>query len=202
MDRDCVPAETRSRDCMDNLAFVKDTADRMMKMIGGMLDYACLQNCSGQFGAVALEDVLGAVKLNLRQSIEESRAAITHAPLPVVWGDRMQLTTLLQELIYNAIKYRKPGTIPTVKISSRDEGAEVRLAVTDTGIGFHPDHKRTVFKPYQQLSTHAKSEGSGIGLASCAKIVKLHGGIMGVNPTPDQGATFYFTLPTSAPAQG
>ncbi|MBT3296897.1 MAG: hypothetical protein HN383_16640, partial [Verrucomicrobia bacterium] len=147
MDGDDVPAEMRSGACAANLTFVKDTADRMMKMIASMLDYACLENCSDKFRPVALEDVLGTVKLNLRQSIAESGATITQAPLPVVWGDRMQLTMLLQELIYNAIKYRKPGTAPTIEISSHDEGAEVRLAVTDRGIGFHPDHRRTVFSP-------------------------------------------------------
>ncbi len=182
----------------EHMSFVTGTADRMSKMIASMLNYACLENSSEAFRNVSLEDVLEAVKLNLKQPIEESGAEIFAEPLPVVWGDRMQLTTLLQELLVNAIKYRKPGISPSIRLDAADAGDEVRIHIRDNGIGFDVKHKRAVFRPYQQLKTHAKGDGSGIGLASCAKIVKLHGGTIGVDPVLDEGSTFYFTLPKRA----
>ncbi len=182
----------------EKLAFVSGTASRMSQMIASMLSYACLENCSEAFREVALDEVLEAVKLNLRQLIDESDAQIESDALPVVWGDWMQLTMLLQELLVNAIKYRKPGMPPVIRLSAEDDGGDIRILVRDNGIGFEARHKRAVFRPYHQLQSHAKGEGSGIGLASCAKIVKLHGGTIGVDPVEDHGSTFYFTLPRHA----
>jgi len=179
----------------EKMEFVTGTADRMGQMIASMLSYACLENCSEDFCYVSLDEVLEAVKLNLKQPIEDSGAEIATESLPVVWGDRMQLTTLLQEFLVNAIKYTKPDAAPSIRLSAEDEGDSARILVHDNGIGFDAKHKRTVFKPYQQLRTHAKGDGSGIGLASCAKIIKLHGGTIGVDPVLDEGSTFYFTLP-------
>jgi light-regulated signal transduction histidine kinase (bacteriophytochrome) len=184
----------------EQMEFVTGTADRMSQMIASMLSYACLENCSDQFRSVPLDEVLKTVRLTLKHVIEESGAEIVVDPLPEVWGDRMQLTMLLQEFFVNAIKYHKPGVTPSVTVASEDAGDDVRILVSDNGIGFDAKHRRTVFRPYQQLQTHAREKGSGIGLASCAKIVKLHGGTIGVNPIPDQGSTFYFTLSGGAPS--
>ncbi len=190
--------ESDKQEWVEQMRFVTGTADRMSQMIASMLSYACLENCSEDFCYVSLDEVLEAVKLNLKHLIEDSGAEISAEALPAVWGDRMQLTTLLQELLVNAIKYRKPGTQAAIRLSVEDDGDWARVLVHDNGIGFEAKHKRAVFRPYQQLKTHAKGEGNGIGLASCAKIVKLHGGSIGVDPVVDQGSTFYFTLPKSA----
>jgi len=180
----------------DNMRFVTDTAGRMSQMIAGMLDYARLQNCSDAFGSVALEDILNIVKLNLQPLIEESGAELQVDALPTVWGDRTQLAMLFQELVINAIKYRKPDAPLRIHITSEpvNEG-EIRLAIADNGTGFDPANRREVFQAYRQLATPRKTEGCGIGLASCAKIVRHHGGIIGVNTQPEEGAPFYFTLP-------
>jgi len=186
-------------DLAEKMEFVSGTAGRMSQMIASMLSYACLENCSDDFGKVSLEKVLEAVKLNLRPLIDESDAQIVTESLPVVWGDQMQLSMLLQELLVNAIKYGRPGIPPTIRLTAEDGGDVAKILVQDNGIGFDAKHRRAVFRPYQQLQSHAKRDGSGIGLASCAKIVKLHGGSIGVDPVPDQGSTFYFTLPKQAP---
>ncbi len=187
--------ECDTADIAEKMGFVSGTASRMSQMIASMLNYACLENCSENFCEVPLDEVLAAVRLNLKQPIDESGAEIISPSLPVVWGDRTQLSMLLQELLVNAIKYRKPGTPPVIRLSAEDGDEEVRVHMEDNGIGFESKFRRTVFRPYQQLRTAVKDDGSGIGLASCAKIVKLHGGTIGVDPVVDQGSTFYFTLP-------
>lgn len=200
--QECRAHEVPGQVC-EQIEVMRETADRLSQMIASMLNYAALENCSEEFADVPLQDVGDAVRQTIQGSIEASGAEIASEPLPVVWGDRVQLTMLLQELLINAIKYAKPGQKPSIRITSEALPGAVRIRVSDRGIGFDSRHKRAVFRPYEQLRTHATRNGTGIGLASCAKIVKLHDGTIGVDPVENEGCTFIFTLPTqpSAPTR-
>lgn len=180
--------------------FVCQATQRMSDLIKDLLTYSQLNTRRDPFEVVDMNEVLEEAQMNLYSSISRSAAALTHDELPTVHGDRAQLTALLQNLLDNAIKYRRPDVPPEIHISSKDNGAAYRVSVRDNGVGFDPRFAEDAFKPFRRLHSRREYEGSGIGLASCTRIVKRHGGTIGVDTEPDQGATFFFTLPKSRDA--
>lgn len=111
--------------------------------------------------------------------------------LPTVWGDAVQLQGLLQNLLANAVKFSPPGTPVTVTAVALDRGW--RISVADRGPGVPPEDRERVFDPLVRLDTRVP--GSGIGLATCRRIVEAHGGRIGVAENPDSGAVVWFELP-------
>src|SRR5262249_7511371 len=112
---------------------------------------------------------------NLHLLIVESGAVIEREPLPLVRGDVSQLAQLFQNLIGNALKFRR-GRPPRVRIGARYERGEWLFAVRDNGIGIEERHRERIFQIFQRLHTRERYPGSGIGLAICKKIVERHGG--------------------------
>jgi len=139
--------------------------------------------------------VLDTVKLNLSVAIRESDAVVTNDRLPTVLADETQLVQLLQNLVGNAIKFRRaPPARPEVHVSAQVGETECVFTVRDNGIGIAPEYFERIFVIFQRL--HAKGEypGTGIGLAVCRRIVERHGGRIWVESAPGQGSTFYFAL--------
>jgi signal transduction histidine kinase len=123
-------------------------------------------------------------------------------PLPTVDADRLQMRQLLQNLVANAIKFRQAGTAPRVRVWARpaaDGGHEAtwEVCVRDNGIGLDPACADRIFRPFERLHGHSAFEGSGLGLAVCARIVDRHGGRIRVEGVPGAGATFIVSLPAS-----
>ena len=140
---------------------------------------------------VILEDALS----NLQLAISESGARISHDALPTVNADFAQLRLLLQNLVANAVKYRRPGVAPEVRVIATRDGRYWRFSVTDNGIGIEPQHQERIFGIFERLHSSEEYPGTGIGLAICKRIVEQHGGRIWVESTPDQGSAFFFTLP-------
>jgi two-component system, chemotaxis family, sensor kinase Cph1 len=134
---------------------------------------------------------------DLHAAITENEATVTIAPLPTVFGDRVQLGQLFQNLIGNAIKYRGADP-PQVTLAATREGDCWHFTVRDNGIGIAPEYAERIFVIFQRLHTQAEYSGTGIGLAICRKIVERHGGRIWVESTPGHGATFHFPLPVPA----
>jgi signal transduction histidine kinase len=119
----------------------------------------------------------------------------------MVLADEAQLAQVFQNLIANALKFRREGVLPRVHVTAREgerggegEGAWV-FSVTDNGIGIDPDQTPRIFQIFQRLHTEDEYEGLGIGLALCTRIIDRHGGRLWVESEPGQGSTFSFTLP-------
>jgi light-regulated signal transduction histidine kinase (bacteriophytochrome) len=141
------------------------------------------------------EEALQQALVNLRGSIEEGGAVVTHDPLPAVVADGMQLTQLFQNLVGNAIKYQSPG-VPRVHVSaSRNGGTQWSFAVKDNGLGIDPRNFGRIFGMFQRLHKRDEFAGTGIGLAICKKIVERHGGSISVESELGHGSTFRFALP-------
>ncbi|HEY2732838.1 MAG TPA: ATP-binding protein [Polyangiales bacterium] len=170
-----------------------DGAERMRRLIKDILALSRISSRGAPFATFSAERPLSAALRNLRVAIVTSGAEIIHDRLPPVRGDKSQLTSLFQNLIGNAIKYRSERP-PRVQIRAEPSGRDVRFAIQDNGIGIDRADFERVFGLFQRLHTRATHPGSGIGLALCKKIVERHGGQIWVESSLGEGSTFYFSL--------
>lgn len=180
----------------DFIGFALDGATRMHQLIHDLLTYSRVGTHGKEFVRTDCAQALANALANLRMTIEEARAEVTHDPLPVVMGDEVQLTQLFQNLIGNAVKFRGEA-VPKVHIGARRRDTEWEFTVRDNGIGIATEDFQRIFIVFQRLHSRETYPGTGIGLSVCKKIVERHGGRIWVESKPGQGTTFYFTLPCS-----
>lgn len=173
-------------------------SDRMRMMISAMLDYSRVGSWAQPFELTNCNEVVDEAIANLEQSISESGALVECGRLPNVMADRFQLSQLFQNLIGNAIKFRREEP-PVVKISADLDNSEWVFTVADNGIGVSPANARRIFDMFARLHAREEYDGTGIGLPISKKIIERHGGRIWVEPHEGDGATFHFTLPVKAP---
>ncbi|WP_116106261.1 sensor histidine kinase [Lewinella sp. IMCC34191] len=177
------------------LALIDKTTGHMQNMVHNMLAYARV-GTQRQRTAVSLHRMLAEITVDFAQVIRERRASITvDKSLPEVYGYAPEIRQLLQNLISNALKFVAPTVIPQLRISAKETHKYWRISVADNGIGIPARQRRNVFRLFERLHDSSEFEGQGIGLAFCSKIVKLHGGEVGVTGNESGGSTFWFTIP-------
>ncbi|WP_408957482.1 PAS domain S-box protein [Natrinema sp. 74] len=192
-------ADDLDSDGREFIAFAVDGADRMREMIDGLLAYSRVETRGDPFEPVDLESVLEDVLTDLHVMIERRDAEITiEGTLPTVLGDASQLRQVFQNLLSNAIEYSGDEP-PRVFVSAERAGRHWQLSVEDEGIGIDPGDRDRVFRVFQRLHSREESDGTGIGLALCRRIVERHGGDIWVDSEPEVGSTFSFTIPASGP---
>jgi signal transduction histidine kinase len=174
--------------------YAVDGAQRMQNLVSDLLAFSRIESQVKEFEPVDCTDLLLQVLGGLKLLIEENHAEITHNHLPTVLGDEMQLGQLFQNLIDNAIKYRKEEP-PQIHISAEQKGKEWVFTVSDNGIGIDPKHFDRIFVIFKRLHVRDKYCGTGIGLAVCDRIVNRHGGKIWVESKPGKGSRFFFTMP-------
>ena len=175
------------------IAFAVDGSKRMQTLINDLLSFSRVGTQGRSLVPVSTDAVLDAVLKNLKRSTEESRAIITRDPLPVVLADELQLSQIMQNLIGNAIKFRRDGSA-IVHIGAEQTPTGWNISVRDNGIGVAPEHSERIFVIFQRLHTKTQYPGTGIGLAICKKIAERHGGRIWLEPTPGGGSTFIFSI--------
>jgi light-regulated signal transduction histidine kinase (bacteriophytochrome) len=183
--------EPKAKEYID---YAVDGARRMHVLIQDLLAYS---RVGTQAREPAATDAAAAVRralANLHASVQETGAEIACGPLPTVRADAVQLVQLFQNLVGNAIKFRGHAP-PKIRVEAVREGNGWRFSVRDNGIGIDPQFQDRIFLIFQRLHSRREYPGTGIGLAICKKIVDRHGGRIWVESTPEEGATFYFTLP-------
>jgi len=171
------------------------SSNRMSTLVKDLLEYARATTEIERPSSVALDEDLEAALTQLAQAIEESGATVTHDPLPIMQLDRGQMVRLFQNLISNALKYRRPDEPPKVHVSAEQVEEQWVICVRDNGIGFDPKYAASIFAPFKRLHTAVEYPGTGVGLAICRRIVEGHGGRIWAESAPGEGATFRFTLP-------
>ncbi len=176
------------------LGYITEGATRMQQLINDLLEFSRVGTRVKALQPIDCETLLSKVLDNLKIAIAESRTRVTHAPLPTVMGDEIQLIQLLQNLIGNAIKFRCEES-PQVHISTEQTQNEWVFAIRDNGIGMEAEYLDRIFTIFQRLHSKSEYPGTGIGLAVCKKIVECHGGRIWVESTPGVGSAFYFTIP-------
>lgn len=178
------------------VGYITAGAQRLEMLIRDLLAYTQISGAPDMESepteaAAALQ---GAIS-NLADTIRQTGAMITHDDLPKLRVRQIELQQLLQNLIGNAIKYRRPKEPPVVHISAKREGEMWRLEVRDNGIGIAPEYRETVFGMFKRLHSDVEYPGTGMGLAICRKVVERHGGTIGVESEVGHGSVFFFTLP-------
>ncbi len=187
------------------ITYAVDGAERMQEMIQALLNLSRVNTEQDNLAPTDSEEVLSRTLMALEQAMMESGSEVTHEPLPTVMADSAQLGQVFQNIIANAIKFRREDGTPRVHISATrqaqaGEGAEKKtwvFAIEDNGIGIDPKQTDRIFQIFQRLHTREEYPGTGIGLALCKRIIEQHGGNIWVESEPGEGATFYFTLPAS-----
>lgn len=169
--------------------------ERMSNLVEGVLAHATVGRTPiGSSEEVSADEAFDSAVENLRQHIDTSKAQIIREKLPRVRIDKQALAQLFQNLLSNAIKYRRPEVSPVIQVSASRDGSMWLFAIEDNGIGIEPDWFERIFQAMQRR--HAREiSGSGIGLATCKKIVTRAGGRIWVESKLDSGSTFYFTIP-------
>jgi light-regulated signal transduction histidine kinase (bacteriophytochrome) len=185
-------------DAHDFIGFAVDGAKRMQALIDDLLSYSRVGSRAQPLQPIDCMAVVETVIRSLRVAITESGTHVTYDPLPTVMGDATQLMQLFQNLIANAIKFRRDKG-PEIHIHAELEDGFWRFSVQDNGIGIAPEYFDRIFVMFQRLHSRSTYPGTGIGLAICQKIVMRHGGRIWVESTPGTGSTFQFTLPREKP---
>jgi light-regulated signal transduction histidine kinase (bacteriophytochrome) len=178
---------------------MQGAAARLEQLVESLLAFTRVSTRGRPFEAVDLEQVVDQVCGDFEESIAESDCQILYSELPTVHADPHQVRQLLQNLVGNALKYRRPDERPVIMIRAEDISADdqafCRIEVTDNGIGFDADYAERIFVIFERLHARSEIPGTGIGLAVCRRIVERHGGTITAEGRPGRGATFRFTLP-------
>ena len=181
------------------LAILVEGARRMRMLVGDLLAYSRVSSRGERFQALDASAAVQLALANLKEAVDESEARICVGDLPKVSGDQTQVALLFQNLIGNAIKYRRSGTRPQIDIRAERQGGHWLFSVADDGIGIDPRYAEQVFVIFKRLHTAERYPGTGLGLALCRRIVERHGGrIWMESPGEGQGTTIRFTLPVQA----
>ncbi len=176
------------------ISYVISGAHRMESLLRDLLAYSQVGSSSeGPMEPVATSEALQKALLNLQASIDQSEATVTWNGLPTIQAHEVRMVQLLQNLVGNAIKYRREQP-PAVHVDAKRRPGEWLFSVRDNGIGIKPEYAQQIFGIFRRL--HGSGyPGTGIGLAICERIVKRYGGQVWVESSPGEGSTFYFTMP-------
>ncbi len=178
--------------------YALDGAKRMQEMILSLLDYSRIGTKKKEFIIIDSNEVLKKALINLKINIQQKSASITFDHLPKIIGDKIQLISVFQNLIANALKFIK-GKQPVIHIGVEKNDKEGKdewiFSFQDNGIGIDPKNHDKIFNIFKRLHTKEEFEGAGIGLTSCKKIIERHGGEIWLESEVGKGSTFFFSIP-------
>jgi signal transduction histidine kinase len=184
----------------DYLRRANAAAERMQTLIEDLLRFSRVTTQSRPFAPVDLGAVTEDVLDDLSELIQSTGARVDVEPLPTINGDATQMRQLMQNLISNALKFRREGLEPHVRVAAGVESGWLTLTVADNGIGFEPQYSTRIFRVFERLHGRGAYPGTGIGLALCRKIAERHGGTVVADGVLGEGATFTVTLQTERTA--
>jgi light-regulated signal transduction histidine kinase (bacteriophytochrome) len=187
--------EKKSPETQKFLNVVASNTQRLLQMVEKLLEYSTLGQEKVNKGWVNLTQIMRDVLSDLRFLIDETKSQIFIQDLPAIQGDSTLLGLLFQNLIANSIKFRKPNLPAVIRIALFEETADCwTFSLKDEGIGFPTELKETIFEPFKKLHSKDEYKGSGLGLATCRRVVELHGGKIWAESEQGKGSTFYFSL--------
>jgi signal transduction histidine kinase len=187
-------------DARELLDHMKSTATRMGELVDGVLGYTQVVGDEMDMETVELAPIIKGIIGDSRGYITSYGARVATGVLPAIRGDKLQLRVLFQNLICNALKFRRPGVVPEITIYEEPTGpiGFVRVCVQDNGIGISRENQERVFSLFQRLNLRDDYPGSGLGLSLCKRIVANHAGAIDIRSEEGMGSTFVVTLPEAA----
>ena len=183
---------------LEFLGRMQGASVRMSKLIDDLLQYSRVFGDTRPFQVVDLTQTAREVASDLERAIDAAGAVVEIGQLPTIEAHPFQMRQLFQNLIANAIKFRRQGVPPRIKIFRKEGAAEgyEQLVIEDNGIGFEEKYAEKIFQPFLRLHTRQEYEGTGLGLAICRRILMRHGGCICATGRPGEGSTFVITIPT------
>ena len=196
-------ADTLGPEGRDYVERMQKAASRMRGLIDDLLAFARVSSKARPFTPVNLGTVAREVLGDLETLVEQTGASVTLGELPVLEADPLQMRQLLQNLLANALKFRREGVPPllSVRATVHPRAQRCELEVEDNGIGFDQKYAERIFSVFQRLHGRDQYEGTGIGLAICRKIADRHGGVITARGTPGVGSIFHVSLPLKQPTR-
>ncbi len=186
---------------LDYIARMDRAADRMRATLGSVIALARVPR-GLPFVTIDLGEVVAGAVEKVKERIQLARARVVVADLPPICGDPFQMQQMFEQLLDNAIKFRKDDVPPLVRVDAAplpdDEGAH-RIHITDNGLGFEEQYAERIFRPFERLHGRGKYPGAGLGLAICRKIAERHGGRLTASGTLGEGAVLTLVLPAARP---
>ena len=180
------------------IGFAREGALRMREQIIDLLQYSRIGRHDGGRTTVYLDEAVKEALSNLKSALEETGGEVTLADgLPAIVGVHVELVSLFQNLIGNALKYARAGEPPRVEISAETKGDDYVVKVADNGIGIDPQYHERIFGMFQRLHSRGEYKGTGIGLAVCKKIIEKHGGRIWLDSSIGKGSTFFVSFPVA-----
>lgn len=176
---------------------IQASVKQMSELIDALLVLSRISRHTLRRELVDVSELIDAVVTDLRQKHPERDVEIVTQPGMIVHGDRRLISDLLMNVVSNAWKFTSKMQRAHIEIGQRIEGSMSTLHVRDNGAGFDMQYAQRLFKPFQRLHSPTEFEGTGVGLATVARIVDRHGGKIWAEAKPNEGAIFYFTLPTA-----
>lgn len=176
---------------------VIEGVNRMRALILGLLAYSRVGARPNELGKTSMESVFERAVSSLSMVIKETGAEVARGELPTIRADGARVEQLLQNLLANALKFRREGVKPVIRVSARkrEDGEDWEFVVEDNGIGIAPEYFEKIFVIFQRLHSRRHYEGTGIGLSICKRIIERHGGRIWVESQPGRGSRFFFTIP-------
>jgi PAS domain S-box-containing protein len=191
--------EERTPNTEKYLKIIENSGLRMNTLVSDLREYSRVRSQARSPEPVDAGTILSDALNNLQLLIKEARASITHEQLPVVLADAVQITQVFQNIINNAIKFRRAGVAPVVHISIAPRDGMWQFAIQDNGIGIPEEYHDKIFVLFERLHGRDAYPGTGLGLALSKRIIERHGGRIWVKSELGKGSTFYFTLPAEQP---
>lgn len=176
------------------IEFITQASKRMSELVKGLLDYSRIGKGKEKV-IIDCNEIVNDIQQDLSVVISETKTKIKVENLPTISAYNTELRLLFQNLISNAIKFRKKDQMPVINISAKKMGQHYHFSIKDNGIGIAKEHLEKIFIIFQRLHNKHEYNGSGIGLAHCRKIVALHEGEIWVESELERGSNFHFTIP-------
>jgi signal transduction histidine kinase len=198
---DATESERLSEQGQDFLRRMSDAAGRMRTLIDDLLAFSRVSTKGQPFVDVDLDALVPQVLVDLEIAVKESVARISVGPLPTLQADPVQIRQLMQNLLANALKFRRDGVPCEIDVHAEVADGIAELTISDNGLGFDPAFATRIFRAFERLHGASVYPGTGIGLALCRKIVERHGGTITADGREGEGATFTVRLPLNPPRE-
>jgi two-component system sensor histidine kinase/response regulator len=193
--------EKLTADEQRRLKGVREAAQRMSQLIDDLLEFSRIGRTQMRKAPIDLNALVKEVIAQLQPEIKSRTVKWTLEHLPYISGDRALLHQVLTNLLANAVKYTRTRAAAHIQVFAAEQEDEIIVGVADNGVGYDPAYADKLFGVFQRLHSANEFEGTGVGLANVRRIVQRHGGRTWSESVPNQGATFYFSLPTPNKAE-